>query len=233
MQACPRRNGTIRMALSIGFATLLVSLVGGCARVGPPRPTTGYRADVTLRATPRGETQSSTTRLVEVYDKKKRRREMQIDGEAIAVIDRPDLHVSWILRPNTKTFDEVRITSPEAQVSTIPNPFGPRANAAFEDLGLEMVDGSEARKFAVSGEAISGNAWVTEEQIPVKFVGTMRSEDGVVDIEVAYSNVKRGTKTEGGRRLHIAYADPDRGCQEATRGAAATEFAVLKPMGSI
>ena len=161
-----------------------------CAKGGPPAPTAGYRADVSIRVSLRDATEPTNAQLVESYDRKKRRREMQIDGEPLVVVDRPDLFVAWILHPTAKAFDEHRITSLELEIHSIPDPFGPRTDAAFEDLGVETVEGRRARKFAVSGVNLSGTAWTTEDHIPLKFIGTLRSEN--VAVEVTYSNIERG-----------------------------------------
>ncbi len=120
-----------------------------------------------------------------------RRREARVDGQRVTLIDRPDLRISWMLNPATKSFEEYRLRSPEAAISGAPNPFGPRAKAVFEWLGTEDLGGLDTQKFAVEGIAISGHAWFTTDLIPVRFVGTLDTEESRVELEIEYTEVER------------------------------------------
>jgi len=171
---------------------LLVSYLMGCANLGPPRPDSGYRADVSVRITPASGQESALTRFVEFYYIGKRRLQTSIEGNEVVLIDRADLQVSWKLNPRAKTFEEYRISSSEAMISSVPNPFGRRARAEFKLLGTENVDGVEAQKYAVTGEMISGFAWFTPDRIPIRFDGQVGPQDSPAEMEVAYSDVRRG-----------------------------------------
>lgn len=193
---CARANGSFFVA-----ALLSLALVG-CAGTGPPVPRSGYRAEVTVRMTDVGSGVPAIERVVEFYEKGRRRRHARIDGEALTVIDRPDLRVSWKLHPATKTFDEYEITDREAGLLLAPDPFGPRYKAHFDWIRTETVDGVATHKYAVKGEAITGYAWLTDDKIPFRFSGTIESSEGArqrtsdaaVDLEVEYSGIERSSQ---------------------------------------
>jgi hypothetical protein len=175
------------------LAIVLIALMG-CAGTRAPQPITGYRANVTVWVIdPSGEG-PALERLVEFYYMGKRRRHARVDGEVVTLIDRPDLRISWMLNPKARSFKEYRISSPEAAISSAPNPFGPRAEADFEWLGPENVEGVDTQKYAVRGKAISGQAWFTIDQIPYRFTGTLGLEDSAIDLEIEYSEVEKGSQ---------------------------------------
>ncbi len=189
------RVGSIRIRMSaVGVVVLLAIALMGCAGTGAPRPITGYRANVTVWVTDASGEGPALERLVEFYYMGKRRRHARVDGEVVTLIDRPDLRISWMLNPKAKSFKEYRISSPEAEISSAPNPFGPRAEAIFEWLGPENVEGVDTQKYAVRGKAISGYAWFTIDRIPFRFIGTLGLEDSAIDLEIEYSEVETGSQ---------------------------------------
>jgi hypothetical protein len=187
------RNGLRPGKLSI--AALVAFSLAACVGSGPPKPETSYRANVKIRMTDASTEELALERVVEFYYLGLRRRSARVDGEPVALIDRPDLRVSWLLDPSTKSFDEVPIGSPKAAIPTAPNPFGPQANAAFEWLGSENTDGVETRKYAVEGASISGYAWFTSDQIPLRFEGVIDSDGSSRKLIVEYSEVERGLQS--------------------------------------
>jgi hypothetical protein len=195
---------------SLGMAALLVIWLIGCASTGPPPPQTGYRADVNVMLTDASTEGPKLVRLVEFYYMGKRRRETRVDGDVVALIDRPDLRISWVLSPKANSFEEHQISNLEAEITLAPNPFGPRAKASYELLGTENVDGVDTRKYAVTGKAISGYAWFTIDQIPLRFNGTIGSEDSSVELEVAYTEIRRGSQAAYRFAVPPTYAGYDK-----------------------
>ncbi len=223
----PSRVGSNRIRLrAVGVAALLVIWLMGCAGMGPPRPQTGYRADVTVKTTDASGEDSALARLVEFYFMGKRRRETRVDGDVVILIDRPDLRISWMLNPKANSFEEYRISSLEAVITSAPNPFGPRTKAAFEWLGAENVDGVDTQKYAVKGKAISGYAWFTIDQVPFRFNGTLGSEDSSVELEIAYTDVKRGSQAAYLFAVPPTYAGYDKRKQKRLRSSTSIDDVV-------
>jgi hypothetical protein len=178
----------------IRMVAFLIFGLTGCVGVGPPAPTIGYRASVTVKMSDSAGGPPSLERVVEFYQHGRRRRSARVEGEAVALIDRPDLQRTWKLAPTEKSFDEFRLSSSEAVIPEAPNPFGPRSRAVFEFLGAEYLGEIETRKYVVKGEAISGYAWLTKDRIPIRFDGTVGSQESEVDLEVEYSEIERGVQ---------------------------------------
>jgi hypothetical protein len=210
------------------MAALLVIWLMGCAGMGPPKPKTGYRADVTVKMTDASGEDPALTRLVEFYYIGKRRRQTRVDGDFVVLIDRPDLRISWMLNPKANSFVEYWISSLEAVIASVPNPFGPRTKAAFEWLETENIDGVDTQKYAVKGEAISGYAWFTVDQIPFRFNGTLGSEDSSVELEIAYTEIRRGSQAAYLFAVPPTYAGYDKRKQKRSRNSTAIDDAVRR-----
>ena len=186
-------------ARAAGFAalTLLVAAITGCAGVGPPRPNSGYQADLTVRFIEADGSSAVLGRLVEFYSSGNRRRETRVDGKTVALIDRPDLQISWMLNLDQQSFQEFPISSRDALISFVPNPFGPRVHASYEWLNQESLEGQTAHRYAIEGEAVSGFAWFTQDQIPIRFEGTLGRGKSVIQIQVRYGEILRGAISPG------------------------------------
>ncbi|MBJ20163.1 MAG: hypothetical protein CL933_12190 [Deltaproteobacteria bacterium] len=213
---------------AVGAGGLLISLLVACANMGAPPPTTGYRANIIVKMTDGSEGGPALERLVEFYQAGKRRRFARIDGELVALIDRPDLRVSWMLNPAARSFEEYRISSPKAVISSAPNPFGPRARAVFEWLGTENVEGVDTQKYAVKGKAISGHAWLTIDQIPFRFAGTLGSQDSAVEVEIAYSEIERDSQAAFLFAIPPNFAGYEKRKQKSSQSADDIEEAIRK-----
>lgn len=171
------------------------ALTTGCVDLRPPVPETAYRAMVSVAASPTAADAAAVQlEFVEFYQEGKWRRESDADGQTDVLIDRPDLRVTWVLDSESKSFDEHRISSVDAPMLEIINPFGPRARskADFEPLGPETLVGIETQKYAVRGKRVSGLAWVRTDRIPLRFRGTVDLGEGPVEIEIEYSEIKKG-----------------------------------------
>ncbi|MEE8166819.1 MAG: hypothetical protein V3T64_14730 [Myxococcota bacterium] len=222
-------SNRIRSRVSaVVVGALLASLLMGCAGMGPPRPKTGYRANVIVKMTDASGEGSALERLVEFYYMGKRRRHARIDGEVVTLIDRPDLRVSWKLNPSAESFEEYWISSLEAVLSSAPNPFGPRAKAVFEWLGTENVEGVDTQKYAVKGKAISGYAWFTVDQIPFRFTGTLGSEDSSVELEIEYTEIERNSQAAYLFAIPPYYAGYDKRRQKSRQSSTDIDDAVTR-----
>ena len=192
-----------------GFAalTLLVAAITGCAGVGRPRPNSGYQADLTVRLIEADGSSAVLGRLVEFYSSGNRRRETRIKGKTVALIDRPDLQISWMLNLDQQSFQEFPISSRDALISSLPNPFGPRVHATYEWLNQESLDGLATHRYSIEGDAISGFAWFTQDQIPVRFEGTLGRGESVIQIEVRYGEILRGAISPAHFAIPSTYQD--------------------------
>lgn len=177
--------------LDCGLLLGLSLLMWGCASTGPPPPSSPYRADITVRLAPAGS-EPVTTRIVEKVQDGKRRRSGRPNGAPVVVIDRPELKVTWVLHPESKTFDEVRTFDANPDIGSLPDPFGPRARNQFEVVGQELVDGIEATKFAVDGKYASGFAWLNGDGVPIRFDGFLIGSDPPTEIELIYERIEAG-----------------------------------------
>ena len=186
-----RINRVAIRCVTAGFAFLLAPWIVGCASLGPPSPTTAYSADVVVTVTPEGA-EPVSTEVVEKYQEGKCRREARVKGEDMIAIDRPDLRITWILRPESKTFDEIRIYDEAAAIRPLPNPFGWHSKGQFDVIGAEVIDGIETTKYAVEGAGVSGFAWLRLDRVPLRFSGTMTVSDSPLRVNVVYGDIKTG-----------------------------------------
>lgn len=199
----PNRHSSKQSGLRFGFrfllsrfgaAALAVFWLTGCVGLGPPRPYVGYRANVTIKMSDPGDGPATLERVVEFYQQGKRRRTARVGGEPVALIDRPDLRVSWILNPEAKSFEELELSSLKAVRESAPDPFGPRASVLFEWIGTESIDDVDAEKYQVTGERFNGYAWLTPDRIPMRFSGVVGSSTSQTQLEVAYSEIEKGSQ---------------------------------------
>jgi len=181
-----------RAFVSLAFSAALVSLTIGCATAQPPRPRTAYQADIAIHVVDENGSKRSLGRLVEFYSTGKRRRETRISGQAVALIDRPDLDVSWRLELERDSFEEFPITSREAILASIPNPFGPRGGE-FSFVAREKLDGIPVFHYRVRGTGLWGDAWLSRDQVPLRFEGHLGSAGKSVRLQIDYEGILTGT----------------------------------------
>lgn len=177
--------------LSVGAILALALGAWGCASAAPPRPEASYRATVVIETRDGDQADSERVELLEYYSRGMRRREGRYDDRPIVVIDRSDLRVRWTLDPESRTFEETSHRRVEAVNSPFPDPFGFLARTQFEPVGSETIDGVETTVFAVEGRDHSGRAWLGPQQIPYRFVGTVRDGDRLIHAEIRYADVMK------------------------------------------
>jgi hypothetical protein len=178
----------------LGAAGLALFWLTGCVGLGPPRPDVGYRANVTIKMSDPKDGPATLERVVEFYQQGKRRRTARVDGQPVALIDRPDLRVSWRLNPEAKSFDELELSSAKAVIEAAPDPFGPRTSVLFQWVGTESVDDVDAEKYQVTGERFNGYAWLTPDRIPMRFSGVLGAPTSQIQLEVTYSEIEKGSQ---------------------------------------
>lgn len=176
-----------------GTAVVLLAVSVACATARMPRAAKAYRADVVVTLEGPGD-EPVSIEISERFHDGKRRRSATIDGERIVAIDRPDLRVTWILHPATRTFDEVSIRNDEAGIPTVPDPFRPRSDLAFAFVGEDRLEGVDVRRFDVAGATTKGVAWFTHDRIPVLFRGTMEIAGTTHTIEARYTGIEIGVQ---------------------------------------
>jgi outer membrane lipoprotein-sorting protein len=182
-----------RLTLIVLFATLGSLLASGStSAAGYPEPKQPYSADLTMRLSDGSGNEQYTSRGREYYSKGNRRREMTVMGRETVRIERPDQGLSWTLIPSTKTYLEHREGQSRRDGGEMPDPLGNDENVALKKIGAETVNGVEAGKYQVEMEDGKGTAWMTAQNIPVRFVGTMEAEGRTMEIRIDYENIRVG-----------------------------------------
>ncbi len=173
------------------FLLVIMSVLAGCVRLGPPRPEVAYQADVRIAVVGRDGEARAVEHLTEFCMGGLRRRQATIEGVDVVAIDRPDLNVSWLLDPEAKAFQEFRLKSREIDALVPPDPFGPRVRSRFRKVGMEEVGGRAALRYEVDGDRIQGVAWTSQDGVPIRFEGEMTVGGSELAVEVEYGEVQR------------------------------------------
>lgn len=180
-----------RLLFFLVSLTLLALTTTACT-TRPPSPRSSYQADVTLHLIDADGQERIIGRYIEFFRRGKRRQETRLDGRVTVVIDRPDLGVSWKLNPEASTFVEYPLNDMSAELTVIPNPFGPRINVEYEHLGSETINEMPARKYAVKGKIVRGTAWLTRSGVPLRFEGEFGLRSPGTQIRAEYGVILRG-----------------------------------------
>ncbi len=188
MRRDTRSLGPLRFS---GLAGLIVSIALSslaCAGGRPPLPAIEYQAEVSV--TVRDASGETTTTLIERGRDVFRRREFELEGKPVAVIDRPDLRVTWLLDLESRTFDEFGRFGDAEGLESLPDPFGSRQPLRFVEEGSERLDGVETRRFRAEGRGVSGVAWFTLDYIPFRFEGERTTGASRQEIVVQYTDIE-------------------------------------------
>lgn len=183
MAARKRRRSGLRG--SFPAAALCTALAAsGCANLGAPDPLVPYRAEVDVEIRePDGTV--DRVRFFDFHRDGLRRRQLRDRSPGFAVIERPDLGVVWLLDPVEKAFEEWPLNAPEAARFEALIPFDVRGDATFDPVD-DRGGPSDRVEFVVEGERISGRAWLTAQNVPLRFEGTIRSDAGDRRVEIVY-----------------------------------------------
>jgi len=156
-----------------------------------PKPKSDYSADVRMRLADASGRESYESKGREYYSGGKRRREMSMMGHETILIERPDKKLVWSLMPATRSYLEF---GEDAEGDdSMPDPLG-EDDVSLERIGSESVNGEQASKFRVTMDDGRGTAWMTSDNILVRFEGTTTSEGRTMEIRIDFENIERGTQ---------------------------------------
>ncbi len=183
-----RRSPIFAASILVFLSSLVLT---GCTTFGPPPPGPAYQADLRVEVTEADGETRPVEYVTEYYAYGLRRRQATIEGEDRIVIDRPDLQVTWVLAPGTKTFVEHRMRSEAAAHPAIPDPFGPRLRTRFAREVEESIDGIPATRFNVEGDGVAGRAWLAPDGVPLRFEGSLGAGTGALHVRIDYGEIQR------------------------------------------
>ena len=169
------------MALVIG--------IGAAAHAagGFPEPKRDFSADVamTLDGGPMGKMESKGRVY---FGGGHQRREVSSMGRQTTVIQRADGTV-WTLMHAQKIYMESKDGGWSRNSG--PNPMG-SADAKLEKIGHETLDGLETDMYKVTAKDSTGTAWLTSDNVPVRYVGKARDGDRTMTVRMDYTNHQFG-----------------------------------------
>ena len=186
-----RRAGSPARGIARGAVLLGALALAGCTTLGPPRPAVSYQADVRIEVVEADGAPRAVEQVTEFYAYGFRRRQATVEGRPLVVIDRPDLYVTWVLDPEAKTFEQLRIRSAEARIDALPDPFGPRARGVFVLDGEDEIAGRPALRVAVAGKGVEGRAWLSPDDVPLRFEGRIGLGEEARHVRIDYGEVQR------------------------------------------
>lgn len=169
------------MALTIGIAA------AAHAGSGFPEPKRDFSADVamTLDGGSMGKMESKG-RIY--FGGGHHRREVSSMGRLTTVIQRADGTV-WTLMHAQKVYMESKDGGWSR--SSGPNPMGSE-DAKLEKIGQETQNGLETDKYKVTAKGSTGTAWLTSDNVPVRYVGEARDGDRTMTVRMDYTNHQFG-----------------------------------------
>jgi hypothetical protein len=170
---------------------LLLLLPASALAAGYPEPKRDFSADVTMQLSDGSGREQYTSRGKEYYSQGKRRREMSMMGRESIHIERPDKGVRWTLIPSMQTYFEHRAGAGSEGEESVPDPMS-APDVEIEKIGRERINGVEAEKYRVRMKDGSGTAWMTAENIPVRFEGEMQADGRQMKIRLDYENIRPG-----------------------------------------
>jgi len=150
-----------------------------------------YQADVRIEVFEASGEAHAVERLTEFYAFGLRRRQVTLQGKDVVVIDRPDLHVSWLLDPKSKSFEQVPLRHREAIHPALLDPFGPRARVRFRRDGWDESGTGRLARFTAEGPGLAGFAWLSEDGVPQRFEGEIGEGKEAFRVRIEYEEVRR------------------------------------------
>ena len=157
-----------------------------------PEPKVAYAADVAMQVTSKGVPGGSFQSTGRIwFADGKTRRAMQIMGRERVVIERPDRGVRWMLVPE---MSGGAIESPiGGSTRGEPDPGSVwREDVTLEKQGREQVNGVEADRYAVTMKNGRGTAWLTAQNVPVRYEGTFTENGETGTLRMDHTNLQIG-----------------------------------------
>lgn len=177
--------GWLRLLLALGVS----GGVAAQAEDGFPKPKRDFSADVVMKIDggPMGAMESKGRAY---FGGGHQRREVSAMGRTTTIIERADGTV-WTLIPDQKMYLESKRGAPSKEQG--PNPMS-RDDARLEKIGRETVNGVEADKYRVTAPDSTGTAWMTSDNVPVRYEGETRNGGQAMTLRMDYSNHRFGTQ---------------------------------------
>jgi hypothetical protein len=167
---------------SVGFVAAAVAAAGPAWAMDLPQPTVAYAAERVISVDDESEVMK-----VSVSPGRERLDRQGDDGEVQSEIIRHDRGIVWFVVHGEKIYMEMPLDA--AEVKTLP--WGD--NVTMTRVGAETINGMAAVKFRLAGD-ISGNLWMTAENIPLRMVGSAVEEGVRYEIRFEQRNVIVGAQ---------------------------------------
>lgn len=189
--------GTLESGWRLCAACIVaLSCAGGATAGDFPMPEVPYSADVAMKTTadgPEGGSFQASGRTF--FADGKRRREITVMGHETVVIERPDKGVRWSLMGGTGMVSEHPIERKTRDGA--PDPASSwRNDVTLEKQGREEVNGVQADRYKVTAKGGGGTAWLTEQNVPVRYEGTFREGGRTASLRMDYTNIQVGPQDE-------------------------------------
>ena len=180
---------------------LLAPLLIAAALIAAPRPATAEPVpgpQTSYKAVETVEVQGGRSMQATVYRKGLReRREMQSNGQTVAIITRPADQELLMLMPGMNAAMKMNYERAMRDMDS-----GDLQGFDAEPVGQETVNGLETTKYRIAGDndrgtTFDGHAWVTADGIRAKLAGTVSFSDGTSSpIRITLSEVERGDQPD-------------------------------------
>ena len=175
------------------MAVLIMITAAGAQATPFPHPKVSYSADMMMVMTRTGNPQPLTTSGRIYVANGKKRREINRFGRQMAFIKDREKGTAWTLMPDQKM--AMPTSGPAARKD--PEQMIRDGEMTITKMGSERINGTMTTKYKVEsiekGSAtFSGHAWLTKDNVPVRFAGSA-SENGMHQtVQIDYTNIVVG-----------------------------------------
>ncbi len=178
-------------------ALLLLTLSTNAAEM--PLPETGYSAVRTIEA------QGSSFQTTVYYEDSKERSEMNMNGQSMVTIMRPDLGVLWMLMPGGIYMEQpLDLSNPSMSPGQMPQtPTFTDASqiVEFTEEGREEINGFSTTRYRMraentDGSVVAGQIWLTEDNIAVQTRMSVESGAQTGEILISLQDLKIGDQPD-------------------------------------
>jgi hypothetical protein len=155
-----------------------------------PYPKVEFSADMTMTIKQAGSSQPYVMQGKIYSIKGKERREISSFGRQTAIINDRNNDKMWTLMPDQKMYMDNQ--HPGARKD--PARMIREGELKMTKMGKEKVNGQTTTKYKIEStdkgkDAFSGYAWLSKQNIPVRFEGTASAEGMSQDIRIDYANI--------------------------------------------
>lgn len=172
------------------MAVMILATAIGVKATPFPHPKVAYSADMVMQITSAGTPQPHTMSGRVYVTKDKERREVNSLGRRMAFIKDRETGTAWTLMPDQKMAMPTR--GPAARKD--PVQMIRDGEMTITKVGSERINGRMTSKYKVEstekGSAtFSGHAWLTKDNIPVRFAGNASEKGMRQTIRIDYTNI--------------------------------------------